>query len=149
MARGGGGLGRADVGLAENRLAVKVALVHAVGIDQGDLPHARPDQILQHRRGQPPRTDHQQARSGQAVLSVRPKGGHGDLAGVAAHPQTLSQSRTRPSGSGFRVMSVTADTTSAPASNAPGARSTDMPPIAIRGVLPMRDFHVVSFSTPC
>ena len=55
----------------------------------------------------------------------------------------------RASGSGFRVMSVTAETTSAPAASAARPRSGVSPPIATSGTSPVRAFHAVTRASPC
>ena len=133
--RGGGVyLGLADVIHAKQRLPVQVGQGHGVRIDQRQMSGTRPNQILQHRRGQPASADDKHTGGADGGLTCGADLGQDFLAAIAAHRVAASQARTRASGSVCRVISVTADTVSAPAAKAPAARSMVMPPMAIRGV---------------
>src|SRR6056297_1377351 len=142
-------LGQTDILRTKQRLPVKIAERNPVAIHQGDAPHTRAYKVLQHRCRQPACPNNQHMRCRQPVLTGVPELGQRDLARVAGHVVASIHCRTRASGSALSVISVTAETTSAPASNAPCARSTDMPPMAMRGMSPIRRFHSVSFSRPC
>nr|CAJ01554.1 hypothetical protein orf37 [uncultured bacterium] len=61
----------------------------------------------------------------------------------------LTQSRARCSGSAFREMSATTATLAAPASRTPVARSSVIPPIPTRGILPIFFFHSEMRGMPC
>ncbi len=60
-----------------------------------------------------------------------------------------SQRRTRDSGCGAVMKSVMTAMLSAPAARTPPARSGVMPPMAMRGSVPMRFFQVAILSRPC
>src|SRR5690606_19104988 len=139
----------AHVTHAIKRLAMQVVHLHRVGIDQDDAPHPGPDEVLQHRHAEPAGADHEHPRRREPCLARRPHLGKDQLARMAIAHTRSSHSRTRASGSGFSVMSVTTETRSAPAASASTPRSGVMPPMAHSGRSPTRRFHSVTRPSPC
>src|SRR5690606_4621132 len=93
--------------------------------------------------------DDQHPRGGEPGLARLAHLRQDHLARVAPAQTVSSHCRTRASGSGLRVMSVTTDTMSAPAARACGARSGVMPPIAHNGRAPTSRFHSLTRPSPC
>ena len=122
------------IGLCKERLPVEVRQIHGVAIDNRQPAHPCARKQRQRWCRKASGAHDQDTGLGQSVLTVRANFWQKRLAGVAGHRVALIHWRTRASGSSFRVMSVTTDTMSAPASKTPAARSTDMPPMPTRGV---------------
>ncbi len=75
-------LGLAQVGRPEQNLAVQVAALHHVGIDNAERAHAGGGQVLQHRAAQPARAHHQHPGRFQPLLPGLPNFGKLQVAAV-------------------------------------------------------------------
>src|SRR5471030_2668035 len=143
----------ADVGHAIERLAMEIALLDRIVIDNDHSPDTRPGKILQHRTAEPARTDHQHGGRSQARLSQDAHVAQHDLTGVTvAHAAARVSASHLPAcatGLAWFTMSPTTAAESAPAFRQSSARSSVRPPIATRGFLPTSLFHSPIRSRPC
>ncbi len=93
------GLGPPQIVHAVERLAVEVRLLDPVAIHQCDGADPGTGEIVQDRHAKPSRADDQDPGRAQPVLTGGADLRQRDLAGIAGHAHTLSQSRMRVSGS--------------------------------------------------
>lgn len=129
-------------------MAVEIGLLDLVAIEDGDATDTGTGEILQDGRGEPTCPDDKHVAGGAAVLAGLSHLGQKHLARVTGHWHSLSHWWMRCPGAAFSVMSVTAGNMSAPAANAPAARSTGKPPMAQSRMPPVRWRHCVMRPNP-